>query len=199
MTELRKLELYDGVSGPAGLDNMTWAQTYISYEHHETHGGSHFVSSCVDTAMSVNDTLIMAFKTPTGTKKAHVVLAYAAGSAAHLEILKGATWTQGTGTNTLIGNNNHDSANTSILLEDLNQAAFSATNQTLIVNPTLTGSGTCREDWYTFINKGEGTQDRGAEEHVLDDNETYAIRFTADDNSSAGYIKMHWYEHTDKE
>ena len=54
------------------LDAMTKAQVSITYPHYEVHDGCSFTTNFTDETLANAETIILAFKTSTGTKKVHL-------------------------------------------------------------------------------------------------------------------------------
>lgn len=195
MTELRKNYLTDADTGrTAVLDGVTDGLVMIDYEHHEHHSGSAYavqVFTASGTAVSI------AFKTPSGTKKAHIVAEFAAESKAHLTTYEGTVWTTNTGTVVAPKQQNRSSANTSMLLEDKTATpAFTAGG--VLQNPTITTAGTVISNIYTFASKQTGSSGAKRHELILDADETYSFVLTSDDGAKGLQIRLYWYEHTDK-
>ena len=81
------------------------------------------------------------------------------------------------------------------LLENETAPTFAATDK-LVANATLTG-GTSILAIYAFgaNNRAAGTRSEG--EVLLKPDTQYAMKMTADGVTNAGWIALHWYEHTD--
>jgi hypothetical protein len=176
---------------------MTAALTTVDYAHHEIHSGSFFHAMVVDASMADTETISLAFKTPTGTKRVHMFYRWESKAGGHIEILEGPAWTQGTGVATAIYNRKRlTSMTASGVLEDRNQVAFTASNQ-VIASPTITNAGTVIETVYAFGATRTAAGGRDDNEIILKPDTTYAYRFTADGNTNAGWLSLNWYEHTD--
>lgn len=168
---------------PVGIDTF----------HHEIHEGEFFVSDAVDTSMALNDTLILAFKTPNTTKQFHLLIEIASKSSAHVDILEGSTWNSSSGSQNPVFNRKRDSSNTTDVLEDTT-GSFIDTNN-IILNPVNVAGGTEIHDFYTFIGINVGGIRADIAEIILNPNTTYAFVLTADAGSNAGHIILNWYEH----
>lgn len=180
-----------------GHDQLSKALVTTSHLHSRVHRGLAYLATTVDTSMNLNDTLVLAFKTPTPTTSLvpHLALFYSAKAAGHIDILEGPTWTAGTGSQNPIINRNRNLQVSSSLLEDTS-GSFLATGN-MILNPTITDAGTAIRTLYEFAAKHSGTGTLGTldqEEIVLDYGNTYAIRFTADLGSNAAWMQLIWYE-----
>ena len=194
MTELRKLFLYDEDTGRnAKFDALTDALIIIDYEHHEHHGGSAYAVQ-VNTGSGTE--VALAFSTPDGTKRAHMVYEYASESKAHVTVLEGATWTTDTGTVIAPKNQHRGSVNTSMLLED-KTATPAWTAGGVLQTPTSITGGTVISLLYTYAGKQVGSSGGKRHELILDPDETYAIVLTSDDGSKGLQLRLYWYEHTD--
>jgi hypothetical protein len=194
MTELRKLYLYDpDTGGAAKFDSITNALTVIDYEHHEHHGGSAYAVQVVTTSGTA---VSLAFKTPAGTKKAHMVFEFATESKAHVIVYEGTVWTTNTGTVVAPKQQNRSSANTSMLLED-KTATPAYTAGGVLQNPTITTVGDVISQIYTFAGKQTGSSGGKRHELILDPDETYSFVLTSDDGSKGLQLRLYWYEHTD--
>lgn len=195
MTELRKNYLTDATSGrTAALDGVTDAIQFIDYEHHEHHAGSAYA---VQVNTGGGTEVSLAFKTPTGTKKAHMVYEFSSESKAHVTVLEGPTWTTNTGTVVAPKQQNRSSANTSMLLED-KTATPDWTAGGVLQTPTSIAGGTTISLIYSYASKQAGASEGKRNELILDPDTTYAYVLTSDDGSKGLQLRLYWYEHTDK-
>lgn len=171
----------------------------INVPHHEIHEGGSFTSNGVDTSMGLNDTLILAFQTPAGTKRAHVLHRFITLTGGHIEVIEGPTWDNQTGALQPIYNRKREAAmGSSVLLEDQAQAGFVASDN-LILNPTTVAGGTVIHTLYAYGNKNSFTgAARDTDELLLKPDTQYAYKFTSDAASNAAQIMLDWYEHTDE-
>lgn len=180
------------------VDSMTHTLQVIDYAHHEIHGGSTFCTRHYDGTLSNGDTIILAFKVPSGTKKPHLLVQFTANANTHVDLCEGATWTTGTGSQNSIENHNRDSANTSFVQEDTG-GSF-ATTENAVLNPSGFSAGTIVDQWYSFGEKEkQETGARGTDEWILNDDTQYAVRLVSDEDNNMGFLKLVWYEHTDKD
>lgn len=201
MSELRKIQIQDPSDATrlAGFDNLFKVLLTLDAPHHEIHEGDSFCSSAVDTSMGNGDTLVLAFKTMAGTKRAHIVVQFLALSGGHVEILEGPTWDNESGSLNPIFNRKRTSpALLSEMLEDSGQAAFTATGN-LVLNPTTLAGGTalCPEYSFGTVSK-PAVSGRELVEWVLRPDTQYAVRLTADAASNKGQLILAWYEHMDE-
>lgn len=183
----------------ASFDTMFKTLLFLDVPHFEVHEGHAFISDAVDTSMADTATLILAFKTPAGTKRAHMVIEFTTLVGGHLDIIEGPTWDNQSGTKNPIYNRFREAAMTSsVLLEDQAQPGFVASDN-VILNPTNVAGGTVLHDLYGFGKKEKFPSDsRDVSEWILKPDTQYAIRFTADGGSNKGQVILNWYEHTDE-
>ncbi len=182
-------------------DSITNADVVISYGHHEAHGGSAFKAWGADSAMSNNETIIIVFKTGPipgdGKKKlGHVVSNWSSKSAATFELIEGCSWDAASGTAFSIYNRNRNSDKESIFLHN-KSGSFVAENKFLLNPANLTG-GTVIDFDQALISRGMGHNSRDDEEEILEANQTYAYRVTANANGNAAILRLSWYEHTNR-
>lgn len=202
--------IYDRISGRWGgaeewddirIDALTNAFIGLTHEHHHVHAGDSFVAGFTDNAMADNDTLIVAFLTPPGTQRVHMVIQFSTLVGGDIQVWEGATWTNRTGSLLPIINRKRETVMTAPgILEDQAQVGFLASGN-LIENPTGlgTGSATSIRRVYAWGKKekfmaGGG---RDSEEMLLRPATQYAIVFTAEGNNNKGQVELNWYEHVD--
>lgn len=181
------------------FDPIFKVPAYNSIGHLEVHEQDAFLCCHQDTSMSDTDTIVMAFKTPPGTKRMHLVYSFSTLAGGHLEIFKDSTWDAETGTLAPICNRFQlDTPASSAVLENQAQAGFVASDN-MIADPTNLTHGTAVIPVvYAFGNKQiSGGSSRDIEEIVLEPDTLHTILFTADGNTNAGQIYLNWYEHTD--
>ena len=200
MTELRKNYLTDAATGrTAVLDGMSDALVTIDYSHHETHGGSAFHVQNYNAAVAAAASIRISFKTPAGTKRAHMIFSFASAGGSHLTIAEGATWTTDTGTVVVPVNQLRVAApGASMLLED-KTATSDWTANGVLTDVTAVAAGTTLRNVYVFgANKVGGNGEHDAEIILMPD-QTYTISITNDESTAKAMIlHLDWYEHTDK-
>ena len=192
MTELRKLYLYDSVTGnEIGIDDSTASIQTIEYEHHEIHSGSHyFVVGYQD--LSINNVLQFTWQMPDTTKWIHWSWNISTESETLWQVYEGATINNALANTITPLNSNRNSANTSdttMKYEVHANLAAADTDVTISANNLI-------ESGISGAGKDGGEASRN-HEIVLDQNGLYVLRATA---NAAGFINfdMQWYEHTDK-
>ena len=194
MTELRKNFLTDESTGRvAKLDDMTDSVNIINYPHHEIHSASGFHAQVYGAAAAAVN---IAFATPAGTKRAHMIFSFASESSSHLTVQEGATWTTGTGTVVAPINQLRGSLNESILLEDDTDTP-NWTAGGVLTDVTNTDAGTALRTVYVFTDKKVGGDGAHDQEIVLAPDETYQMTLTSDDGAKNLVLHLDWYEHTD--
>lgn len=201
MTELRKVQLQDpnDASRLAEFDNLFKVPIVVDVAHHEIHEGDSFHVDAEDTSLANAATIIIAFKTMAGTKRAHMTGAFSTLVGAHVELTEGPTWDNQSGTLLPIYNRKREgSMGSSGLLEDQAQAGFVASDN-MILNPTTVAGGTIISTLFAFGSKHSGgSQARGVDEWILKPETQYAIILTADGAANAAQLIIDWYEHTDE-
>ena len=200
MTELRKNYLTDATSGrTAALDGMTDAQQIVDYAHHEIHAGSSFHVQLYNATLAAAAALRISFKTPAGTKRAHMIFSFASSGGSHLTIAEGATWTTNTGTVVAPTNQKRVAAPTaSMLLED-KTATPAYTANGVLTGTTETAAGTTLRNVYVFGSNKVGGNGEHDSEIILMPDQTYTISLTNDESTAQALIlHLDWYEHTDK-
>ena len=200
MTELRKNYLTDATSGrTAALDGVTDAIQTVSYAHHEIHAGSTFHVQVYDGSVAAAGSVRISFKTPAGTKRAHMIFSFASEGSSHLIIAEGATWTTNTGTVVAPTNQLRAAApGASILLEDKTDTPNWTANGVL-TDATAVGAGTSLRDIYVFGSNKVGGGGSHRQEIILMPDQTYTISLTNDEATAKDLIlHLDWYEHTDK-
>ena len=177
------------------IDASTHTLMTISYQHHEIHSGSGFRLSRRETLASPA-TLSFSFKTPPSGDKIHLLTSASSSGAAYIELLEGATVTNGTGTNQAAMCANRELAATSAILSiEASPTTGSASRDATITADGLLLSG---------LNLGAGQNKTSGntaarEEWVLAFNTIYAIRVTSGAAGNVINLELDWYEHTDKD
>jgi len=181
--------------GPNGLeyaqDIVTGDRVNIDHPHAKIHEGRNYTSFADDpTATSV----IMAFRVESQGLSPHMTVDWKTEESGTVKWYKGATWTQGSGTNFIPINSNHFSANTSILQGNSSGAFLS---NEIVINPaglSIAGAILLFQESVWATNQSPaaaGSSNR--KEQVLLPGETYVIEITG---SPLGGIwgLLDWYE-----
>lgn len=180
---------------PVIVDNSSNALAGIDFWNHKIHEGEFFTTNAVDLSMSVGDTITFAFKTPESDVHIHLATDFITNGDAHLDIMQGVDWNQGTGSLTIIRNRLTLSEKEAAVEEDVGQVNFEA-HGVLILNPDNLSEGQIIDTTYTFtdVPRGQGGK-LGIREWVLSPNTKYAVRLTSDVNNNKGQLKLYWYQH----
>jgi len=183
MTQTKKRSINERLP----LDPLTNAQTNIGYEHHEIHGGSHFLISGFETEAD-SGTIKLGITTPAGLKQAHVTFEVEGTSQTEFRMYEDPTYTSGTPLTPI--NNNRNSSKTSIL--------------TVVKDPTVSDAG----DLILIQSKGKaGTTPNRADltanarrerEIILKSDSKYLFEITSKDDDNIITFVGEWYEHSDK-
>ena len=189
-------------NAPVKVDALTESLVTISNAHQEVHEGVSFYTTVFDTSMAAADTITIAFRTPTGTKRAHAVVQASTLVGGLLEVWEDATWTAGTGdTISLLNRKREDTMTSSGLTEDLTDTTTWTASDFAIVNPAgvSTASATKLHRTYSWgvneLDNGIGSWEIG--ELIYKPATKYVIIFTAVGGTNKGQIFMNWYEQTD--
>lgn len=180
----------------AMFDSLIPVPIFMDTYKHGVHMGRAFATCSVDTTMALNETLVIAFKTPTGNCWFHSVAAYSCKAAGHLNILEAPTWDALSGSQLPVHNRNRNSSYLSTILENQSDPIGFIASQNAILNPDNLAGGTAIRSDYVFADKKMGGGDRQEIEFMLKADTAYAIRFTADIGTNAAQIRMIWFEHT---
>ncbi len=163
--------------------------------HLEVHEGEHFhITGALSGALADTDDYLIAFKTPNTAKLIHFLPGAWSKGQGRLELLEGATWTQGTGSAIPVWNSNLDDGSSSTILEDRAQPAFTASDE-VMTGVTITAAGTVKGD----LTVGDGKAGEGARadhEIVLKRDTQYTLRYTSEAASGQCRLFPTWYEHT---
>lgn len=189
------------------IDALSGTPVGITFPHYKIHSGDAFTTNFTDETLADAETVILAFKTATGTKRVHLFAFFSTLVGGHLDIWRDATWTTNTGVvNPIRNRNDEDNPNQSGLLEDLTTTpTFTATGN-ILSNPTLTG-GVVTPTGATSLDKQYAWGERGKigagylrdeNEFILKPDTTYAIVFTAIGASNKAQVNLNWYESEDK-
>lgn len=184
------------------FDRILNSEVFQESEHAHIHGKHTFLCDAADTEMGDGDALVMAFKTPPGITRAHMVVDFSTKIGGLLELWEGPTWNETTGTpESIIQRFREASPESSVLLENEGQVAFLASDA-MIVNPTnfSVATATRLHHIYGWGSQSRGVTDKGEDrdEFPLMPDQTYATRYIALGGNNAGQIFHRWYEHKDQ-
>lgn len=181
----------------AKKDSMTGVNIGIAYAHHEIHGGSSFLVDHIEVGTGFS----LCFKVPSGTKRVHMVIQWAAESKAEVSLMEGTGWDASSGSLVAIYNRNRNSGNSSILEENQSTGSFIA-NDSVILNPDDIGvsgndAGVEIHHWEEWSDKKVTGRARGTSEWILENDQVYVAKFISNDAGKGGQVVLDWYEHTD--
>ena len=193
--------IHDGDDGTnqVRIDNMGSALQAIEFEHHEIHDGDMYVAWTLDESIGTGDgsDLVLAFKTNSDaatTIYKHMQVSWACKAAAHLDIVEAPTWTAQTGSDVVIYNRERNSGNTTTVLQNESDAAFTDYNS-MIKNPASFAGGTIIWQDYSFAGKKDDSdRSRQGNEIVLKANTTYGIRVVPDAADNGVFLRTNFYE-----
>lgn len=179
------------------MDNVGQYMPIYTVEHAKIHEGvAHEVH--VHTSNATEASLNIAFKTAPGQTVAHMLFGWDLNDECLLEIIEGATWTQGSGTAVDVQFiNRYLRKKTQTILENKNQVAFKPSQQ-VIKDVTGISGGTIIDPQYTYnasigANKSAETRVAG-HEWPLNVDTTYVYRITKTDANAKMTGTLHWYD-----
>lgn len=179
------------------FDPMHKMPVGIDIVHSEIHEGKHFEAHAESDGSTVAS-IVMAFKVPAGTKRAHMTVDWKVSDRAHIEILEGATWDTNTGTIIAPIDNNRNTDNTSLLQEDKTATPAWTGGGVLIDPDNIAGGLALHTDYAYALKQAGGDKSLARHEWILKNDETYVIRISEDGGNCYMGIVAHWYEHTDQ-
>lgn len=176
------------------FDNLFHAMLVADIAHHEIHEGDMYHMYKSDVAMADNDTIEIAFTTPTTAtpqKRCHAIFKWRAEGDGNFQVVEGVTsLAVGSGAALVPINRQRGSIKTS-------SVSVPVTGQTGAAITYSGGTTIWQEIWGGAV--GNVAEDRAIAEFVLAPNTSYVFRIT---NSSGGAqigdMSVIWYEHTDE-
>ena len=155
--------------------------------------GISFTCSLVELMLGLDATITLSFKTPPGPKRVRFVMTFSAAGNAHLDLVEGPTWTQGSGAAQPILNSKREiTANDSMLLEDQVQPEFTESNIMVANAADLSGGATIAESYAFGFKSAEPGMERL--ERLLKTDSTYAVILTSLVGGNSGQISLEWSE-----
>ena len=194
----------DDAARQAEMDTLHKLSATIDLINHAIHGKKKFSADFVDETMANDETIILAFKTPAGTKRAYMEFGFLTIVGGDLAVWEGATWDTNTGVANVAAINHfrETSPTASMLLEDKTSTpTFTATGNILSNVTNLgTGSATNIHPQYAWgtQNKFSPGDSSGHDKYILKPDTKYAIVFTADGGNNKAQVELTWDEHTDE-
>ena len=184
------------------MDSLSQAMPSLDIAHSRVHSGISFITWFTDISLANNDTIILAFKTPIGTKRIHIISEFETLTGGDLNLWEGPTWTTNTGVlNAIINRKREAVMESSSILEDLTATpTFTATDNILSnVTGLNTGVATLIQSFFAFGNQQKaGGSSRDKDEIILKPNTQYAYVFTSDGANNKAQVVFEWYEFTDR-
>jgi hypothetical protein len=185
----------DDITRRGKFDTVFAAPVFITGEHSEGHEGNTYTAQVIDTSMAINDTLTLAFKTPS-TKRIHIIASHSQKSGGHVDLIEDAVYTTGSGSQVPAYNISRGSSNTTDLLEDTGGSFVDSNNIANVSTVAVTGTIIPNGSLYHFGTTplAGPTESIAAAETILAPDTVYAFRYTADVGTNAGHLKLKWYE-----
>jgi len=178
------------------IDASTNVLSTIGYAHHEIHAGSSFHAEA-KAAGGAGTKATITFKTPAGTKWAHVFIHGTTNVAAQFSFGEGATVTAGSGTTLPAYNRNRNSGTATTMISEGTTGADAA--GALTQGATVSNFGTALiDDRQVGAGNKTGGESREDSEWVLDADTVYAIEMESQAATSEVSVRIDYYEHTDK-
>ncbi len=177
-------KINDTTTRIARVDSSTNVLTFIDYEHHEVHAGSHFFIKTWTDMTGSAAVKYFHFKTTDSTKWIHARGSITTEDEFRVEIYEDATIATN-GTQVYPKNNNRNSTTSASLL--------------CYVDPSVTSDGTLIWDAIVGAGKAIGISSQVGYEIVAKQNSSYLWKITKN-NAGTHYIDLDFwfYEHTDK-
>ncbi len=173
-------QLYDDVTGPAVIDNVTFAQATIEYEHYNIHLGSNYTAgSEMDVANAGSIRFLL--QTPNTSSFAHVFI--------HTE-------TEAEASRTFYENVTVSASGEELAVYNRNRTSPNLAGMKVFFQPTISSTGSCLQHVHWGTAKKAGAEQRSDNEWVLKSGTGYGI-VLQNETSSANIINnwINWYEH----
>lgn len=174
-------QLYDGATGPALLDDMTFAQAAIEYEHLEIHEGNSYVTGS-EANVGNAGSIVFFIQTPNNSSFSHVLMHSESQAEASRTFCEGVA-ISASGEELTAYNRNRTSTNTA--------------GMKVFYQPTISTPGTCLQHVHWGTAKKAGAEQRSENEWILNSGTGYSI-VLVNETSSVNVINnwINWYEHT---
>ncbi len=183
----QKIQIWDSVVGPAGIDDVTNSLQIVDYSHHEIHGGSHYyLQGFIE--LDDTDTFYMKMVTPDTAKWSHFVFDIKSTGICTTYLDEDATGGMTGGASKIPINNNRNSANTSGV--EFTAGVTACTGYTTRLEADKWGA----DGFKQTIGGGGGRED----ELILKQDTVYCRSFISGADSNIIQFKASWYEHTNK-
>ncbi len=173
-------QLYDGVTGPAVIDDITFSQTSIEEEHHEIHdGNSYTAGSEMDVANAGSIRFLL--ETPNTSTLSHVFI--------HSE-------SEAEASRTFYENVTVSASGEELAVYNRNRTSPNLAGMKVFFQPTISSVGSCLQHVHWGTAKKAGAEQRSENEWILNSGTGYSITLT-NETSSTNVINtwINWYEH----
>ena len=181
------------------FDQLVKIPIFIDHAESEINQKETFSSIITDLTLADTETLALAFKTPAGTKRVHLIGEFITLTGGRLDFIEGPTWDNESGSlNPIFNRFREASPQASAMLEDGGQAPFTATDN-VIKNPTTLAGGTIISNFVAFGEKNRFSGDGYAiAKWILEPDTQYACLFTSTAAANSAQVRILWFEHTDE-
>jgi len=170
-------------------DLRAGADVRIKESHAMIHRGIKFTAWALDRSLDDDATLVIAFQTPTD-KQIHMRYSFAGAGSVDVEVIQSADWDIGTGQRFTVQAKDLDNGARSHILG--NASGANVANE-VVINPDNV-TGTDIVDRVSTFTGNIDKNEKSYQELILDKDNEYAIRLTANGGQNGGWLKLHWYE-----
>lgn len=187
-TDTSRLARNDDRYRTIAIDRSTHAQTTISYEHHETHAGSHYYTF-VSAVLASGDTQSFGLVTPNTTKLVHMLFHISSADLLTYTVTEGGVLAGGASATIFNSRREYQVSKPSTCVVTAGKTGAS---------PITMAGGTII--WQEYLSTGlkQGGVTIRAEEIILKSNTQYLFQVLSGANSNNESHRLTWYEHTDK-
>ena len=181
------------------FDQLVKIPIFIDHAESEINQRETFSSIITDLTLADTETLALAFKTPAGTTRIHLIGEFITLTGGRLDFIEGPTWDNQSGAlNPIFNHFREATPQSSIMLEDQGQAGFIASDN-LNANPTTLAGGTIISNFVAFGEKNRFSGDGYAiAKRILAPDTQYACLFTSTAAANKAQVRILWFEHTDE-
>lgn len=181
------------------FDSIVEVPVILDQGEHQVNEKKVFSSIFTKEPVADLEVVALAFKTPAGTKRIHLIGEFTTLTGGVLDLIEGVAWDAETGTTNAILNRFREAVpQPSAMLENQGQASFEASNK-VIVNPDNLAGGTILSSFRAF---GEKNRFSGAgyaiAKWILKPDTQYVCKFTSTAAANAAQVSILWNEHTDE-
>lgn len=198
------VEVVDEDGDLLAIDADTGALGVMEFEHYQIHEGRSFSCWYEQDVSDTGDKTIIVFQTANTTTWLHLIWTASATSLAHMMMLESPVVTDNAGDTLAIYNRDRNSAILSTVIDT--STAANVTGQATYFTETTQGEvvgGAELAHSYLGVgqrSKSEGGDTRGSQEWILKQGTYYAfVLESVNDEDNTHTIKLHWYEHRNRE